>query len=104
MAKTAKQDMGDAPDILETVYWLNSIEDPIERIKRATLLIDEARDQLLRELASVRRLATVEARKKMMAENRNMNVTDATHALASEVGMSVQTVMRMITERRQYGG
>ena len=91
-----------APDILEVVYWLNTITDPVERIRQATLLGDEARDQLLPELASVRRLATVEARRQLM--DRGMTATEATHDLASRIGMSVQTVMRMISERKHYGG
>lgn len=92
----------DQPDILEIVYWLQHVEDPVERIKKATLFGDEARDQLLPELASVRRLATVEARKKLMDDG--LTATEATRVLAEKVGMSPQTIMRMISERRQYGG
>jgi hypothetical protein len=90
------------PDILEVVYWLNTVSDPVERIRQATLLGDEARDQLLPELASVRRLATVQARKALMEQG--MSATAATHELANQIGMSVQTVMRMITEAKHYGG
>lgn len=105
VAKVVSQDHpDDAPDILEVVYWLNQIEDPVERIKRATLLGDEARDQLLPELASVRRLATVAARKQLMTSGDGMSATQATHLLAEKIGMSVQTVMRMISERKHYGG
>lgn len=90
------------PDILEVVYWLQRVKDPVERIKLSTLMGDEARDQLLPELASVRRLATVEARQHLM--NQGMTATEATRALAEQVGMSPQTVMRMISERKAYGG
>lgn len=90
------------PDLLEVVYWLNSLTDPVEQIKFATILGDQARDELLPEIASVRRLATVKARKKLM--DQGMSAYEANRLLADQVGQSPQTIMRLISERRQYGG
>lgn len=90
------------PEILAIVHWLQGITDPVERIRQATLLIDEARDHLLPELASVRRLAAVEARKRLVDEG--MSVFEANRFLGENVGMSPQTIMRLISERKHYGG
>lgn len=102
LAASAPVPAASAPDLLDIVYWLQHLADPVERMKLATLYADRARDELLPELASVRRLATVQARTALMEQGHT--ATEATRILAQQVGMSTQTVARMISERKQYGG
>lgn len=94
--------MTQEPDVLELVYWLQLIEDPVERFTKATRYGDEVRSSLLVELAALRRRAAYEARQRLMAQG--MNATEATRELARQAECSPQTVGRMINELRQYGG
>lgn len=91
----------DQLNIHAMVDWVNDIEDPVDAAVAATVLVDRVRDQLLPELAAVRRIKTVMARQKLT--NEGMRATDATRELAAKMGMSPQTINRMYTERRAYG-
>lgn len=91
----------DTPDVLEPVYWIREIQDPIERFKLATRFGDEARGSLLPELAALRRAAAHEARQRLIVGG--MNATEATREVARLADSTPQTVGRMISERQQYG-
>ena len=89
------------PDVLEPVYWVRGIEDPVDRFVEATRLGDEARGSLLPELAAVRRQAAGEARRRLIAEG--MNATEATREVARRARSTPQTIGRMISEQGAYG-
>lgn len=89
------------PDVLEPVYWIRDIEDPIQRFMEATRFGDEARGSLLPELAALRRAAAHEARQRLIAGG--MNATEATRRVAQLADSTPQTIGRMISERDQYG-
>lgn len=93
--------VSEKPDVLEPVYWVRNIEDPIQRFVEATRLGDEARGSLLPELAAQRRQAAHEARQALIASG--MNATEATRHIARLAGSTPQTIGRMISERDAYG-
>lgn len=72
------------PDLLYA--HLRSL-DPIERLVQATKAIELARDQLLPDLATLRRTATYEARATMRPA-----------VIARESGHSPQTIGRLLAE------
>ncbi len=105
------------PDVLEVVGWLKQLEDPVARLASATEHVDKARDELLPELAGIRRTAAMQARKVLTAPHEpdkcpgldqqcavGHQVTEANQIMAQVSGMSPQTVVRLIAEYRQYGG
>ena len=94
--------MSEERDVLELVYWIQGIEDPVERFVLATKYGDEVRSSLLVELAALRRRSAFEARQRLMASG--MTATEATRVLAQQAQCSPQTVGRMINELPQYGG
>lgn len=102
MAKIEIEPGTEHPDVLELVYWLREVSDEVERMKLATLLGDRVKDELLPEIAAVRRLSAVAARDKLIKSG--LTAADATLELARESRQSPQTIMRLISERRQYGG
>lgn len=89
------------PDVLEPVYWIRDIVDPVERFVEATRYGDEARGSLLPELAALRRQAAHEARQHLIISG--MNATEATREVARRAESTPQTIGRMISERDQYG-
>jgi hypothetical protein len=91
----------DKPDVLEAVYWVREVTDPVQRFVEATRLGDEARGSLLPELAAVRRQAAHEARRALIAGG--MNATEATREVARQAHSTPQTIGRMISERSAYG-
>lgn len=94
--------MSEKPDVLELVYWIQSQHDPMEQFVLATTYGDKVRQELLVELAALRRRSAHAARKQLM--DQGMNATEATRELARLVESSPQTISRMINELHQYGG
>lgn len=88
-------------DLMMVVRAVQNIEDPIEGIVEATRLIDLARDQLLIELAAVRRGFTVQAQTILRANG--MTVSAANREIAAKAQTSEASVKRMLTEAGQYG-
>jgi hypothetical protein len=88
-------------DILDVIRQLQQVDDPEEGIRLATRLIDQARDELLVELAALRRSFAVRARTALM--DQGMSATEANRVLAARVETSPQSVGRMVTEASQYG-
>lgn len=91
----------DEADLFALVRWVKSLPTPEAQLAAATDLGDRVRDTLLPELAAIRRLAAVVARKELM--NQGVPATEATRQLAEKVGASPQTINRLLTERGQYG-
>lgn len=89
------------PDVLELVYWLQQIRDPLQRFIEATKLGDEVRASLQVELAAQRREAACQARDALIAKG--VKATEATAEVARLTGSSAQTIGRMVSERKQYG-
>jgi len=83
------------------VRAVREIEDPIEGIIEATRLIDLARDQLLIELAGIRRGFAVQAQAQLRAQG--MSVSAANREVAARAQTSEASVKRMLTEASQYG-
>lgn len=94
-------DTENRPDVLELVYWVREIEDPIQRFVEATRFGDEARGSLLPELAAQRRQAAHEARQALIRAG--MNATEATRRVAQLANSTPQTIGRMISEKDAYG-
>jgi transcriptional regulator GlxA family with amidase domain len=92
----------DQLDIHLMVEWVNELTDPVEQMVASTILIDRVRDQLMPELAAIRRNSTVRARQHLIQTG--LRATDATRKLAELSGQSPQTVNRMFQERHSYGG
>lgn len=92
----ATQSLPGEPAILEPVYWLNTLNDPVVRAAAATRLIDAVRVELLVELAAARRIATYQARAQLMAEGHG--AAEASRILAARIGASPQTVARLVSE------
>lgn len=88
-------------DLLDVVRQLQEVTDPEEGMRVATALIDQARDELLVELAAIRRSFAVRARTALM--DQGMSATAASRELASRVHTSPQSIGRMVTEAAQYG-
>ena len=89
-------------DLLDVVYRLREVTDPIERFKMSTAAIDQVRDELIVELAALRREAAVQARN-VLIDEQGLKAGQANRELAALSGTSVQTVARMINEQAQYG-
>lgn len=88
-------------DFMMVIRAVGDIEDDIEAARVATDLIDQARDQLLVELAAVRRARAVAAQSKLRATG--MTVDEANRRLASAMNTSPTSVKRMVQEAGQYG-
>ncbi len=114
--------MGEKPDLLEPVYWLQQIEDDADRLVAATELVDGMKE-LSRELAAQRRTAAYSGRElyrhphpadtcpaqEYQLElrttcNAGHSATEATQILAMRTGLSPQIISRLVTERMSYGG
>lgn len=92
---------GGEADLFALVRWVKSLPTPEAQLAAATDLGDRVRDTLLPELAGIRRLAAVTARKELIKQG--VPATEATKQLAQKVGASPQTINRLLTERGQYG-
>lgn len=88
-------------DFMMVIRQVQEIEDDVEAIMVATTLIDEARDQLLVELAAIRRDRAVRAQAKLRATG--MTVDMANRQLAEQVQTSPTSIKRMVQEAGQYG-
>jgi hypothetical protein len=88
-------------EFMTVVRTVREITDPVEGIKEATSLIDQARDQLLVELAAARRDFAVRAQAHLRAGG--MTVDAANREIATQAQTSVASIKRMIQEARQYG-
>lgn len=88
-------------DFMTVIRQVQEIEDDVEAIMVATKLIDEARDQLLVELAAIRRDRAVRAQAKLRATG--MTVDTANRLLAEQVQTSPTSIKRMVQEAGQYG-
>lgn len=88
--------------VREMLEWLESIEDPVERLVSTTKMIDVIRNETLADMAAIRRSAAWTARQSMIVGG--MPATEATRHLAGKSDASVQTIMRLIQERGSYGG
>lgn len=88
-------------DILDVIRQLQQVDDPEEGIRLATRLIDQARDELLVELAGLRRSFAFKARTALI--DQGMSATEANRTLAARVDTSPQSIGRMVTEAAQYG-
>lgn len=92
---------GESFDFMMVIRQVQEIEDDVEAIMVATTLIDEARDQLLVELAAIRRDRAVRAQAKLRATG--MTVDMANRLLAEQVQTSPTSIKRMVQEAGQYG-
>jgi hypothetical protein len=92
---------GEPFDFMMVIREVQAIRDDIEAGRVATKLIDQARDQLLVELAAIRRERAVRAQATLRASG--LKVDAANRQLADEFQTSVTTVRRMILEAGQYG-
>lgn len=88
-------------DLLDVIRQLQQVDDPEEGMRLATSLIDQARDELLVELAAMRRSFAVRARTALM--DQGLSATAASRELAGRVHTSPQSIGRMVTEASQYG-
>lgn len=88
-------------EFMTVVRTVQQITDPIEGIRIATSLIDQARDQLLVELAAARRDFAVRAQAALRAGG--MTVDAANRQIATEAQTSVASIKRMVQEAGQYG-
>lgn len=88
-------------DLMMVVRSVQQIEDPIRGIQEATQLIDKVRDELLIELAAVRRGFAVQAQTQL--REAGMKVAEANRQIAVQAQTSEASVKRMLTEASQYG-
>lgn len=88
-------------DFMMVVRAVREIADPIEGIRVATALTDNARDQLLVELAAARRDFAVQAQ--TARRRTGMTVDQANREIAAEAQTSVASIKRMVAEAGQYG-
>lgn len=88
-------------DFMMVVRTVRDIADPIAGIVEVTNLIDQARDQLLVELAAARRDFAVRAQATLRQDG--MTVDQANREIATKAQTSVASVKRMVQEAGQYG-